>query len=84
MGVKSFFSKEVIDYKTAEKLGHITDLEIEEKTGVITSVIIPERKGLFSLFSAREIKIPWQNIKTVGDDIILVSFPDENELVLKK
>ena len=41
--------------------------------GVITSIIVPGNSKLFNMFSGgNDIIIPWQNIKCIGDDVILV------------
>ena len=41
--------------------------------GVITSIIVPGNAKLFNMFSGgNDIVIPWQNIKCIGDDVILV------------
>ena len=43
------------------------------KPGTITSIIVPGNSKLFNMFSSdKDIVIPWQNIKCIGDDVILV------------
>ena len=43
------------------------------QSGNITSIIVPGSNKMFSMFSgANDIVIPWQQIKCIGDDVILV------------
>ena len=72
-GATELKKREVIDVKTAERLGFVEDVEIDFETGLIQSVIVPKRDGLLSFIrKRREYIIPWQNITAVGKDIILV------------
>lgn len=44
-----------------------------QKAGVITSIIVPGNTKLLNMFSGNnDIVIPWQDIKCIGDDVILV------------
>lgn len=65
--------KEVINIRTAERLGIVNDVEINEATGNIEAIIVPKRGWFFPrLFGVGEMVIPWENIEVVGKDIILV------------
>ena len=67
--------KEVVNIKTAERLGRISDVEN------IEAIIVP-RKGccLARLFGGGELVIPWSAIEVVGEDLVLVRFFDiDNE-----
>ena len=66
-----FRSKEVINISDGEKLGFVYDMEIDKQTGHILTLIVPgKEKKLFS--KQNGIKIPWDNIAKIGDDIIFV------------
>ena len=65
-----FKSREVISISEGEKLGYVYDLEIDEETGRICSIIVPGRSS--GLFLKGKTVIPWENIKKIGDDTILV------------
>lgn len=69
---------EVIDINTGEKLGYIKDFKIECDEFKIISILIPSKEN--SWFSKNDdIEIPWENIKKVGVDVILI---DSNEILL--
>jgi len=69
--------KEVIMMHNGKRLGYIDDLEIDENSGHITAIIIVERQMRGALFNKPTEKvISWDQIITIGSDIILVG---ENE-----
>jgi len=75
MGEKGldFKHKEVININDAKKLGYVQDVTADLKTGVITSIIVPGNNKMFNIFNSNnEIVIPWEKIKCIGDEIILV------------
>lgn len=69
-----FRHKEVININDARRLGYVQDVCADLETGMITSIIVPGANSkLLSIFSqSNDIVIPWQNIKCIGDDLILV------------
>ena len=68
-----FKHKEVINITDAKRLGYVQDVTADLKTGVITSIIVPGSNKVFNIFSGNnEIVIPWDKIKCIGDEIILV------------
>ena len=68
-----FRHKEVINIKDGKRMGFVQDVTADLETGTITSIIVPGENKLMSMFSSNnDIVIPWQNIKCIGDDIILV------------
>ncbi len=53
--------------------GFVQDVTANLETGTITSIIVPGANKFLNVFSGgNDIVIPWQNIKCIGDDIILV------------
>ena len=68
-----FKHKEVINVNNAKRLGYVQDVCADLETGTITSIIVPGERKIKNMFSNNEdIVIPWQNIRCIGDDIILV------------
>ena len=65
--------KEVICVRDGQRLGYVCDARIQVPEGCITALIVPGRCRFFGLFGPREdYVIPWQCIRSIGDDIILV------------
>lgn len=75
MGQKGmdFKHKEVINIRDGKRLGFVQDVCADLETGTITSIIVPGSNRHLSMFSSNnDIVIQWQNIKCIGDDVILV------------
>ncbi len=68
-----FKHKEVININDGKRLGYVQDVCADLETGKITSIIVPGNNKVLNLFvQSNEIVIPWQNIRCIGDDLILV------------
>lgn len=66
--------KEVVILQTGERLGFIHDLEIDEEKGIIKKVIVASRGTKNSFFQrTEELYIDWEDIETIGTDIILIN-----------
>ena len=71
--------KEIVSLPDCERLGYLgdCDLVLDSETGYIKSLIVPENKGTLSFFiDKRYIDIPWERIKKIGSDIIIIDFAD--------
>ena len=56
-----------------EDFGFVQDVCADLETGTITSIIVPGSNKILNVFgSNNDIVIPWQQIKCIGDDVILV------------
>ena len=66
--------KDVINVCSGCRLGFITDLEIG-------TVIVCEKKGVWGIFcEENSYQIPWECIKRIGEDTILVDVDIEKVL----
>ncbi|MDF0725135.1 YlmC/YmxH family sporulation protein [Cytobacillus sp. S13-E01] len=79
MRLSELGGKEIVDVKRAERLGVLgqTDLEINEQTGQINALIIPSLKWFGLRKQGSEVRVPWQHIKKIGTDMIIIDIPDE-------
>ena len=68
--------KEVININNGKKLGYIDDVEIDIKAGQVTAVILPgDENFLLRFFSKKkDIVVSWQEIKVIGEDVVLVDY----------
>lgn len=69
-----FKHKEVVNINNGKKLGFVQDVCADLESGKITAIIVPGGNNRFlSLFSSdNDIVIPWEKIRCIGDDLILV------------
>lgn len=74
MRFREIGGKEIIDVSHGVKLGVLgqTDLEINEQTGQIEAFIVPSYKWFGLVKEDEETLIPWNNIKVIGEDMIVV------------
>ena len=68
-----FKHKEVVNITDGKRLGFVQDVCADLETGIITSIIVPGNNKLLNIFAGNnDIEIPWQKIKCIGEDLILV------------
>ena len=68
-----FKHKEVVNINNGKRLGFVQDVCADLESGKITSIIVPGNNKLLNIFvQGSDIVIPWENIKCIGDDLILV------------
>ena len=73
--------KEVINIADGKRMGLITDLEVDLKKGKINAVIIPDAGKFMGIFGKdHEFEISWDQIKKIGEDVILVELRSGVEL----
>jgi YlmC/YmxH family sporulation protein len=70
--------REVINVCDGRRLGFVCDVEIDNECGKIIALIVPEDNNFFSFRHICEIKIPWERIDCLGEDIILVSLDEKD------
>lgn len=66
-------SREIVNTIDGKRLGAFSDLEIDLTSGRITALIVPGEGRFFGIFGRdEEYVIPWDRIKKIGADVILV------------
>lgn len=74
----------VIDIKTAEGIGYVSDLEIDEISGYVVAIIVRKGGGIFGgLFGIGEISVPWESVVAMSEEFVLVKTFDFAEKCLK-
>ncbi|MCH5164641.1 MAG: YlmC/YmxH family sporulation protein [Clostridiales bacterium] len=63
--------KDIVSISDGRKLGKIVDLVFSSSTGKVQGIVAPYGRK-FLCFRSQEVYIPYCNIKTIGEDIILV------------
>lgn len=68
-----FRQKEVINIRDGRRLGVIIDMEFDLQAGRITAIVVPGSNRIMGFLKGdRDYVIPWDKIKKIGDDVILV------------
>ncbi|MBU3091948.1 YlmC/YmxH family sporulation protein [Clostridium sp. CM028] len=68
---------EIIDISSGSKMGYIKDLKVDCEDYRIISILMPTQKS--SWFNKNNsVEIPWEKVKKIGVDVILVDGSDVN------
>ncbi|MGM9618329.1 MAG: YlmC/YmxH family sporulation protein [Oscillospiraceae bacterium] len=71
--VRDMRLKEVININDGARLGYVSDLEFRLPEGQILGAIVQGPGRFFGLFGrGEEFYIPWDAIRQMGDDILLI------------
>ena len=72
MRLSEIQNKDVINLTTGMKIGNIIDIKINSESGKIESLILEKKKFPSLFFNQDEIEIYFNQIKKIGEDVILV------------
>ena len=68
-----FKCKDVVNIKDCRKIGRVCDLEFDECSGCIRKIMVPGGNKMLNFLRCEpDIVIPFNDIKQIGPDIILV------------
>ena len=71
--------KEVICVGSGQRLGFVSDVLIEVPEGAVCAIVVPGPGRLCGLAGRQEdFLIPWNAIKKIGPDIVLVDVKPES------
>ena len=71
--------KEVINVSDGCRLGFAEDFEIDLQRGCLVALLVPGPCRFFGLFGRdSDFVIPWQAVRKIGGDIILVEVVADN------
>ena len=68
-------SKEIINIYDGKKLGFASDITFDKGTGKVLGISVPGTKRIFK--KAEIIFIPIDNVKKIGEDVLLVKIAPE-------
>lgn len=80
MTLSELRQKEVIDVHDGKRLGRVMDLEFCTADSRITALVVPADTSFLQSLRGEKcgLVIPWEDIRRIGDDVILVAIRDEN------
>ncbi len=71
-------TKEVIHIADGERLGFVSDIEIDATTGKIISISVPGSYRAFGFLGKEPDRvINWNNIKKIGDDLVMIDSKED-------
>ena len=72
MRLSDMQNKDIINTIDGKKIGNIIDVIINDE-GKMTSLVVEKTKFLSRFSNKDEVEIKWEQIKKIGEDVILVS-----------
>jgi YlmC/YmxH family sporulation protein len=76
--VSDLRDRDVININDGKRLGIIGDVDLDLENGTIRAVILPGPGGFMGVIGRKnDLFIPWEKVKKVGIDTILVDYPVE-------
>jgi YlmC/YmxH family sporulation protein len=69
-------NKELVNVSDGARLGYACDLELDTQSGKINALIVPTCHKGFHFGKCPEIRVPWECIRRIGEDLILVCLPN--------
>ena len=79
MRITELHCKEVICIGNGQRLGFVSDVEVKLPKGEIVAIVVPgPGKIMGFLGRSDDFVIPWDCIRRIGPDIILVDTAPEN------
>ncbi len=77
--VNELRAKEVINVSDGARLGYVSDVEIDLNEGRLIAIIVPGAYRLMGFLGKEDdLVIKWENIKKIGDDVIIIDNSDGN------
>ncbi|MBQ9845445.1 MAG: YlmC/YmxH family sporulation protein [Oscillospiraceae bacterium] len=74
MSLSLLSQKDVISVVTGQNIGRVDDIEFCRENAKVQYLVIFGRPRFFGLFGREEdVRIPWENVVTIGRDAILVN-----------
>ncbi len=72
--------RDVVNIPDGSRLGLISDFELDLETGKVVSFVVPGPGRFLGLFGREtEYVIPWERVRKIGADVILVELPGYTE-----
>ncbi len=79
MRLSELIGKEIVNLYNGARLGTIgeSDLIIDDLSGEIESIILPNKGNLINFWNEKpQMVIPWQSVKKVGTQVIIVELDE--------
>jgi len=80
MKLSKLGGKEIVNLNDGGRMGILaeSDLLIDDRNGKIKALLVPDFRNQFSIFHDKNyLEIPWECVKKIGNDMIIIEMDDE-------
>ena len=71
--ISELANRQIINLADGRRLGPIKDLEIDPVAGTVRAVVLKGGRPYLRLLGlARDVRVPWERIRKIGVDAVLV------------
>ncbi|TDA65731.1 MAG: YlmC/YmxH family sporulation protein [Clostridia bacterium] len=76
MRIADLKARDVVNVSDGRRLGLIKDVDLDLEDGRIKAIILPGNQRLLGLLGRNEdVVVPWDQVRKLGVDVILVDLP---------
>ena len=81
MSLSELRTKDVVSIEDGKVLGKVMDIEFCVQSGCVEAIVVPGENKFINLLRGEKngIVIPWQRIRRIGENVILVQL-EKNDL----
>ena len=72
MRLSDIQNKDIVKVSDGSLLGNIIDVEVNSEGKILNLIVFNKKGSIFSFKGKDEIFIKWNEIKKIGEDVILV------------
>lgn len=79
MRLSDLGDKEIVNLANGSRYGQLANAELlfDEHQGHIKAILVPEERGRMNFFGNRDfLQLPWNSIRKIGEDIIIIESPE--------
>ncbi|MFZ5966534.1 MAG: YlmC/YmxH family sporulation protein [Bacillota bacterium] len=83
MRLSKLGGKEIVNLNDGGRLGILaeSDLYIDDRNGKIKALLVPDFRNQLSIFYDKSfIEIPWDCVKKIGNDMIIIELEEDKSL----
>ena len=73
MRLSELQNKDIVNENNGSKIGVIIDVVVDSENGNLISFIVQKNKLINVFNNSAEFEVKWNQIKKIGDDVILVN-----------
>ena len=77
--------KDIINIVNGKRMGIVRDIDVDMDEGKINALILPGSARFINVFfKAEDTVIPWNRIKKIGADVVLVEYDESVDFSLNQ